>query len=624
MKTIKIIFVILLLSILLKSCREKEKPLDVTQYTVNPAFEMNPPLPKSIFIQELKESTESGNILLTSEFENGLLKEPFLPIQLGDEKAVLNDNGQNGDEIKGDNIFSVILKEDVKQLMNGARKNLESSSKQSPPIQFDNRSAVVLTKSDLQERLKNLDFEKGLRNKLPIELFIPSPDAATLIKIKDHSLMVTNPSVVEDVTRTFNPCTRVGNANGVWTFGQLMKELANEPVTGVNPVDFTLNWLKSWKTPANPNNDNVPARNTIDNIITSWQRLSGVNQPLKLEALPFKLMAIVNRLDLRGNSGYGFSNAGEGRLVFTALSTNCQPLQFTVIFEYGINKSRCADVKAFAQQWYDLQNETIGSATYNQKLQNITDQFTKAGTNPSKPNQSSLNQLRTNEIALGSPWELREFTIDAATHQLLITTTKQEPATIFNRVNTVSAPQPVQAINIERLVKFINDNQPAVEANNYTVPAVFDGVPFLGGKSHTINPVNFHWDGGAAAPQLILSDKARHIFSLNTCSGCHGGEAKTLTFTHIRPSGFGAATSLSGFLTGLGADDNNDPVDNDADPLGLFYVNDPAGRPTDSPRGFNDLARRALDLHNLVNTNCRIRPIDLARQISFKPIRMTH
>ncbi len=45
----------------------------------------------------------------------------------------------------------------------------------------------------------------------------------------------------------------------------------------------------------------------------------------------------------------------------------------------------------------------LGSAAYNLALQNITDQFSKCGTNTSRPNQSSLNALRTNEIALVLP-----------------------------------------------------------------------------------------------------------------------------------------------------------------------------------------------------------------------------
>ena len=90
-----------------------------------------------------------------------------------------------------------------------------------------------------------------------------------------------------------------------------------------------------------------------------------------------------------------------------------------VIFEFGINKpirSTCDVKKTWAQQWVALKDLTIGSSEYNQALQKITDQYTLCGTNPNKPNQSSLDQLRTNEIALspGSPgeWEMREFILD--------------------------------------------------------------------------------------------------------------------------------------------------------------------------------------------------------------------
>jgi hypothetical protein len=51
MKTIKTVLITLLLTTVLESCREKEKPLDVTPFTVNPAFEMNPPIPKGVFIR---------------------------------------------------------------------------------------------------------------------------------------------------------------------------------------------------------------------------------------------------------------------------------------------------------------------------------------------------------------------------------------------------------------------------------------------------------------------------------------------------------------------------------------------------------------------------------------------
>src|SRR6185436_4104582 len=55
--------------------------------------------------------------------------------------------------------------------------------------------------------------------------------------------------------------------------------------------------------------------------------------------------------------------------------------------------------------------------------------------------------------------------------------------------------------------------------SSYTVPYFFTGVPFRGGNVF-IGPG--HWSAnsvtGASPPPLIC---ARHVFSLNTCGGCH-------------------------------------------------------------------------------------------------------
>ena len=625
MKTLISALTIVLFSMLIASCNFERDQLDTSKVLIDSTWEDNPPIPEAVFIQQLEEPTEKGNLLFTARFEDNRIKSQFIALTVDDDKVILRDDGKGGDEEADDKTFSIILKENLDELASFAGSRIQTFDVQEPILKFNNRTGVMLDREELRKTFGITEFDRDLRKRKPIELFFTQPSSAELIKIKDHSLLINHQSVVEDPTRTFNPCTGVGVADGAWTFGNLMKELANETITGVDPITFTKKWLESWKTNAVVNNDQLVARNQIDVILRDWERRSGgPSQPLKLEQLPFKLIAIVNRLDLRGNSGYGFSNAGEGRFVFVALDDRCRAMQFTVIFEYGINKKRCGEVKAFAQQWFDLQNDPIGSAAYNQKLQQITDQFTRAGSNTAKPNQSSLNQLRTNEIRLGNPWELREFVISPTSKELELATVKQEPASVYNNLNGVTPPQPIDPSNIVRLVKFINDNEAAIVNNTYTVPEVFDGAPFLGGKSHTLDPVSFHWGGGTSTPQLIGNPQARHIFSLNTCSGCHGGEAKTLTFTHIRPTGFGGAASLSGFLTGLGPDDKNDPTDDDNNPLGLFYVNDPAGNAAGSPRGFNDLARRASDLHALVNSDCRLRAVGLARQLTFKPVRMEH
>jgi hypothetical protein len=309
---------------------------------------------------------------------------------------------------------------------------------------------------------------------------------------------------------------------------------------------------------------------------------------------PFRLLAIVNRLDLRGNSGYGFSNAGEGRFVFGLLNNDCNPLPFTVIFEFGINKRQCQDIVNFGKEWKDLSTMPFGSA-YLTALQKITDQFSQCGTNTAKPNQSSLNQLRTDEITLDKPWELREFNLTGS--GLEPVTTKKEPDNDHN--------------NTQLLADFINANQVAIETNNYDVPLQFSKKNFLG--SHALAPK--FWDG---PPGSVSSDLARHVLSLNTCSGCHTSETQT-SFTHVSPAGRGQEAGLSGFLVGP------DPVNN---PTASLIVPDAANRPAGATHPFNDLHRRALDLNTLLSTKCGkggfSNVFEVASVLTFRPINMTH
>ena len=76
-------------------------------------------------------------------------------------------------------------------------------------------------------------------------------------------------------------------------------------------------------------------------------------------------------------------------------TTTCAPLKFTVIFEYGIHRTGCVGLKAWAQQWMNLATFTIGTETYDSVLAVITEQFVERNTNPAQlPNRSSLTGTR--------------------------------------------------------------------------------------------------------------------------------------------------------------------------------------------------------------------------------------
>jgi len=288
--------------------------------------------------------------------------------------------------------------------------------------------------------------------------------------------------------------------------------------------------------------------------------------------------AIVNRVDLRQNTVYGGGSAGEGRFVFALVDVaSCTPQPMTVIFEYGIQKPSCSAVKAWAQQWQNLGSLLpVGSAAFNSALEAITVQFTEAGTNPSQlPNRSSLNQLRTNEIALASPWELREFRIaadDSDIGHLREVTVKQNPDDDLNLT--------------PKLADYINANSASVLTDSHTVPIAFpsSASPFLGGSAPV--PPSF-WDG---PPASLGTANLRHHFSLNTCNGCHSGETQA-PFTHIHPAG-----GVSGFMTGID-------------------VNDPAGEAV--IRHFDDQLRRQVSMAQLLSQPCFF-------HVFFSPLRMVH
>ena len=164
---------------------------------------------------------------------------------------------------------------------------------------------------------------------------------------------------------------------------------------------------------------------------------------------------------------------------------------------------------------------------------------------------------------------------------------------------------------------------------------------FLAGKAHTLDASTFHWDAQVTPPDsgFITNDTARMHISLNTCSGCHGGETNTGNFTHVGLPFTASGATLSPFLTG------NPPFSSSS-----FLVSDRAHRPegvsppgpTDIKWPFNDLERRGRDLLDFIDVPCSphkfpFPPIDralfggalpvsiaLSRILTFDPLTMTH
>ncbi len=542
-------------------------------------FRLNPPPVTGL---QLKRGADPGNSLLLATIAPDPRVKDTLTLNPDEGSLTLRDDGRDGDEVAGDRVFTarVPLNFDAEgtrqdQLINALRE------KRKPLVvrEFRGREIVARRELPLQRLL-------DLRRAGILDLI----DVGGAIVDEKKSLMVTDVSVVEDPSRTFNPCTNAGTANGKWTFGYLMTQMANEPLTGINPADFTQRMFRHWLNNQTVNSFTVPARLQMQTILNNWPKL--VDGRLDISKAPVKLLAIVNRVDLSTNTSYGRGSGGEGRFVFAVLDTanGCTARPFTIILEYGVPKHNCSEIKSWAQQWLDLDANPINSAAYRTALEALTETFAHANADPAKPNGSAINQVRTDEIALAAPWELREFQIfstDSDAGQLRMVTVKQTP----DRA-TYNAGGLQQA----KLATWINNNAAAIKLDKHTVPVDLpfpDLLPFLGGASP--NGFDF-WN----APGIADND-ARFHFSVNTCDACHGRETNT-SFTHVNPVGFGGEASLSGFLKGDGAG-------------GDFDVTDPVVPATHHL--FNDLARRAQVLHNIATRSCFL-------QLGRRPLLMSH
>jgi hypothetical protein len=563
----------------------------------------NPPTAKSVKIKWLERDEKEGNALIMVEFEGALEQRLRRSegLRLEEFKATLRDDGNGGDEKADDGVFSALTRVDFEEIIKEAEANRDTRVFDKPIPIFEGRVKV----SDMKiERFDATKFKRGAVIQIP-KFPPPGPPPPPLSDIS-KSLMITDLSVVNDPSRTGDPCTGAGAPMGKWSFGYLMTQMANQAQTGIDPSLFVRRWLARWETAQQVNDQSVLERLQIRNkIIIPWENASGgPSAPLNLAKAPFRLLAIVNRIDLRDNFAYGGGggSAGEARFVFCAVDSTCQPLQFTVIFEYGIKKANCTELKSWGQQWANLSAMSFGAA-FNNALEAITEQFAKAGADPTRlPNRSALNQLRTNEVALAFPWQIREFTIDSTSviGHLMESTVKQTPGPPLNHQTVIA--------------DYVNANIPTILADKHIVPTMFPGItPFLGGEAITDPPRAF-WDGPKppSAPPAIPNRDARFHFSFNTCNGCHGGETfpngAPMFFTHIGPRVANQPSRLSSFLAGhlSGAPGPDVPVTDPAD-----------GAPS---RIFNDLARRQVELQKVQSLNCKF-PF---AEFFFKPMRMVH
>jgi hypothetical protein len=417
-------------------------------------------------------------------------------------------------------------------------------------------------------------------------VLFPSFARATGEKMQTHDisvekeLLITHPKVVD---------SELAEYPGPLSFGKIIEELAGKR----DPAEFMEEWCGLWEKQQTVNSFKVPGRKGMrDAVIGTWQQADGYEpspeEPIKpwktnLSNAPFRLLAIANRVDLVGtirrdkgldenilqlfprrpvnstppvavmfggsSSGspyYSTKVPGELRIVYTLVDPVGEPVEggFNVILEYPLMKPKegITDLKEGrdwlarqASQWHALGALEFDDPNYLSQLGALV----SAQTSTSDETTPVIRQMRTNDGAFGKHREFRECRIVGG--KWVQQPVAGTPATQFA---VMGRPR-------SRLfAKYINENAEVIVSGSNFVSPTFrlssssrKGLPFLGGSAHIpATSDNFHWNAKG-----IRNNKARRMFSMNTCNGCHARETGTKGM-HVSPRRKGEESQLSAFL----------------------------------------------------------------------------
>jgi hypothetical protein len=448
----------------------------------------------------------------------------------------------------------------------------------------------------------------------------------------DREMVINNVKIVDDPCRTkwtTGAASGCGTSWGAWTFGRLMTTMSGATdVASSTATQFVAKWLKTWMTIQTPTANDSPSVNSRPSIqealIGPW--LADSSCPpnatldtcaLDLKKAPFRLLAIVNRIDMSGSAQYGAAQSpGEFRLVFGALGKDVQAginsgatLQSTVILEYKFPSTRSALSWANLLHQLSAIDPSTSTPLFAQTLQSVSDLIIGPGAQPGAANAgSSIGQVRTNEIVydfnMGSGptgnfagvdpslanWEMRQFKL---------------ASTSGTGVQLIQAPvdqtPPTSANNSSPLKNFVIANRTALLSGSAVLPTTL-----IGGSS--LSPLGINaivWMSpnpltAGTAPELNNNSRAlaRHNFGFATCNGCHYAEtANQNGLFHIAPREDSTESTLSSFLTAGGG---MDPLatSNNSTPINQVKVTDPTGLGVPTP--YNEPWRRACEIRRIL------------------------
>lgn len=541
----------------------------------NPAtYRQQPPFIERVWIKQLATPLGTGeNMLLKVKFFDVFDPPSTLDVYDGTGGQItFYDDGTNGDVTVDDNIYSTYVYDNATEFVDRLETIETDLASDGSFLHFDGHVGSVVEDMPVFDEISFAN-----KDEVMLDLhFFEKPGRCLDGILRRKSLFITDISVVEDPARTYDPTTGTGNPGGVWTFGNMIMNMAGN--SGVTARDFLKSWLKQWMQDVTVNGETVPKRQEIlDQLIIPWiisARAYGTgcstelinnitdvtwesywdntNENDLIVKAPFKLTAIVNRVDLRENSAFQptVQNSGETRFIFTLIS-KCGPggyaagdvpahlnqdfqnpnpplfdwVGMNVILEYGNVQTSICDLRDFAEEWKNLSSMPMPSTQFNDALEDLTNTVTAMNAAPGKPNGSAINRIRTNEKLFqrvssttsgwrAADWEFRQFEIDPGTGLLEMAPLTNTPVNKANYaqnlwIDAKTYPAYLEHLNgvpagtydnyKDALINwvFISPlNKLRILRGNYNMPEKYptSSDPFLAGGGRVEGEYAHYWD----------------------------------------------------------------------------------------------------------------------------------
>lgn len=423
-------------------------------------------------------------------------------------------------------------------------------------------------------------------------ILLASVVAAKGVDFQTHRINPAMELLITDVAVVDSP---QASYPGIWSWGHLMEQALGKEEAPQKVAE----WLDSWRRGqiSNPQDPTVkgpaPREEVSERIILNWQKRDGYapgsREPWKpnLANAPFRLLAIVNRMDLglpiapkSGSGGYYGSNstvdstAGEARLVYCLVDGNDRVAEpgLTLIAEYGLDASKEGRRLDWAIAWHALGEHKAFDGAYLDALATLSRCFIdkrpeKTGNPlppaPEKPptvlehlnqdaagNSMQLLRLRINDGVTGKVREFREFAVREG--NLSPAVLPGAPAAEFfdekkpaNRELTQwledEAARQRSKQEIELRDKVIKERLPIQIALPATLKVSRKEMAVGTFALPALQPED-HWNGWA-----MRDPELRRTVSLNSCCGCHCGDTNS-AFFHVFPREKGEASALSKYL----------------------------------------------------------------------------